>query len=123
MATESADVLIIGGGHNALVAATYLARAGRSVVVLEARDRLGGAVASEAVFPGVGARLSRFSYLVSLLPTTIIDELGLDIRLRSRSVGSYSPIGSDGLLVERPEGPATAESFARITGGKSEYAA
>jgi phytoene dehydrogenase-like protein len=117
------DVLIIGGGHNGLVAAAYLARAGRSVVILEGRDRFGGAVASEQLFPGVPARLSRFSYLVSLLPDKIISDLDLDLDLRSRSVGSYTPVGDHGLLVERPEGSATRDSFAEVTGGSTEYAA
>lgn len=121
MTATSADVVIIGGGHNGLVAASYLARSQKSVVVLEARDRLGGAVASEQVFPGVDARLSRFSYLVSLLPQVIIDDLGLDLELRSRSVGSYSPVGDHGLLVERPEGEGTRQSFAELTGGPEAY--
>ncbi|WP_231919960.1 phytoene desaturase family protein [Microlunatus soli] len=117
------DVVIIGGGHNGLVAAGYLARAGRSVTVLEARDRFGGAVAGEPIFPGVGARLSRFSYLVSLLPDKIISDLDLQLELRSRSVGCYTPVADHGLLVERPEGSATAASFAELTGGKGEYEA
>ena len=114
-------VIIIGGGHNGLVAATYLARAGRRVTVLEARATLGGAVASAAIFPGVDARLSRFSYLVSLLPELIIEDLGLSVELRSRRVKSYTPVGGSGLLVERPEGRRTRESFADLTGGSAEF--
>ncbi|MET0695700.1 MAG: NAD(P)/FAD-dependent oxidoreductase [Propionibacteriaceae bacterium] len=117
------DVVIVGGGHNGLMAAAYLARAGLQVVVLEARDTFGGAVASTQVFDGVDASLSRFSYLVSVLPERIIDDLGLDLELRSRQVASYTPLGEGGLLVERPEGAATAQSFREITGGDAEYAA
>ena len=62
------DAVIVGGGHNGLVAAAYLARAGRSVLVLERREHAGGAAVSERPWPGVDARLSRYSYLVSLLP-------------------------------------------------------
>ncbi|HEX6389065.1 MAG TPA: FAD-dependent oxidoreductase, partial [Solirubrobacteraceae bacterium] len=92
------DVVIAGGGHNALVAAAYLARAGRSVLVLERRDHVGGAAVSERPFAGVDARLSRYAYLVSLMPRRIIDELGLDIELRRRRIGAYAPgvlIGPD----------------------------
>ena len=63
------DVVVAGGGHNALVAAALLARAGRSVLVLERRDEVGGAAVSVSPFPGFDARLSRYSYLVSLLPS------------------------------------------------------
>ena len=69
------DVVIAGGGHNALTAAAYLARAGRSCLLLERRSTLGGAAVSESPFVGVDARLSAYSYLVSLLPAAIIDEL------------------------------------------------
>ena len=69
--TEARDVVIVGGGHNGLTAAAYLAGAGLSVTVLERLDHVGGAAISEAVFPGVDARLSRYSYLVSLLPDRI----------------------------------------------------
>ncbi len=122
MAAADADVLIVGGGHNAGVAAAYLGRAGLRVISCEARDRFGGAVASQRVFPGVDATLSRFSYLVSLLPEQIMDDLGLDLELRSRPVASYTPIGDDGVLVERPEGAATEASFARLAGA-DEYRA
>ncbi|MFC5263828.1 phytoene desaturase family protein [Kribbella qitaiheensis] len=119
------DVVIVGGGHNGLVAAAYLAGAGLSTLVLEQQRHTGGAAVSEQVFPGVDARLSRYSYLVSLLPDKIVADLGLSLELRSRSVASYTPVrrgGRDlGLMVERPEGAATRESFAALTGGDSEY--
>ena len=69
------DVVIIGGGHNGLVCAAYLARAGKQVLVLERRERVGGAAMSEEVFPGF--RFSVFSYVVSLLRPEIIRELEL----------------------------------------------
>src|SRR4030081_390495 len=69
------DVVIIGGGHNGLVCAAYLARAGKRVLVLERRERVGGAAVSEEVFPGF--RFSVFSYVVSLLRPEIIRELEL----------------------------------------------
>ncbi|MGO8609778.1 NAD(P)-binding protein, partial [Rhizobium johnstonii] len=81
---EIYDAVIVGGGHNALVAAAYLGRAGKRVVVLERLGHVGGAAVSERPWAGVDARLSRYSYLVSLLPRTIIDDLGLQIDLRRR---------------------------------------
>ena len=105
------EVVIVGGGHNGLVAAAYLARAGLSVTVLEAGDRFGGAVAGAQIFDGVEITLSRFSYLVSLLPQQIIDDLELDLELRSRRIASYTPVGDGGLLVERQPGEATRTSF------------
>jgi phytoene dehydrogenase-like protein len=115
------EIVVVGGGHNGLVAATYLARAGRRVSVLERRNELGGAVASAEVFEGVAARLSRFSYLVSLLPTSIIEELGLRLELRPRQVRSYTPFDSAGLLIERQEGRVTRDSFRALTGDEIEY--
>jgi phytoene dehydrogenase-like protein len=69
------DALIVGGGHNGLACAAYLARAGRKVLVLERRERVGGAAFSDEVFPGF--RFSVFSYVVSLLRPEIIRELEL----------------------------------------------
>jgi phytoene dehydrogenase-like protein len=121
------DVVVVGGGHNGLVAATYLAKAGLSTLVLERLPQTGGAAVSALAFDGLQARLSRYSYLVSLLPEQIIGDLGLDLRLQSRVTASYTPVvrnGSPtGLLVERPEGTLTAESFRNLTGSDEEYAA
>ncbi len=69
------DAIVIGGGHNGLVAAAYLARAGKRVLVLERRERVGGAAVSEQVFPGF--TFSVFSYVVSLLRPEIIRDLDL----------------------------------------------
>jgi phytoene dehydrogenase-like protein len=69
------DDIVIGGGHNGLITAAYLARAGRKVLVLERRHVLGGAAVTEEVFPGF--RFSVFSYVVSLLRPEIIRELDL----------------------------------------------
>ncbi|HWV27750.1 MAG TPA: NAD(P)/FAD-dependent oxidoreductase [Aeromicrobium sp.] len=118
-------VVVIGGGHNALVAAAYLGRAGLDVEVLERLPHVGGAAVSAQVFDGFDARLSRYSYLVSLLPEELIGDLDLSLQLRSRRTASFTPYttaeGADGLLVETDEGPATRDSFRRLTGGEGEF--
>src|SRR5438034_10237433 len=73
--TSTYDVVVIGGGHNGLVNAAYLARAGKRVLVCERRHVLGGAAVTEEVFPGF--RYSVASYVVSLLRPEIIRELNL----------------------------------------------
>ena len=124
---RSYDVAIVGGGHNGLVAAAYLARAGLSVAVLERLDHTGGAAVSVTPFAGLPARLSRYSYLVSLMPEQLMADLDLDLRLASRSTASYTPYVRNGrpggLLVERPEGEATRQSFADLTGSDRDYEA
>lgn len=121
------DALIVGGGHNGLVAACYLAKAGKSVLLLEAHEELGGATTSMKPFPDYDARLSRYSYLVSLLPDQIVADLGIHFRTLGRPVASYTPYQrdgrDDGLLVASDWNEDTAESFRRLTGSNREAAA
>jgi phytoene dehydrogenase-like protein len=78
LAAKTWDAIIVGAGHNGLACAAYLARAGRSVLVLESRTRVGGACTIEDPFPGV--RMSPCAYLAGLLHPLVIDELELPKR-------------------------------------------
>lgn len=121
--SEIYDAVIVGGGHNALVAAAYLGRASKRVVVLERLGHVGGAAVSERPWAGVDARLSRYSYLVSLLPRTIIDDLGLQIDLRRRRYSSYTPDPTDpgrGIVIDNGDAAATTASFVRTVGDPRE---
>ncbi|MFF2273669.1 phytoene desaturase family protein [Agromyces sp. NPDC058136] len=117
-ANSAHDVVIVGGGHNGLTAAAYLARAGLDVLLLERDDHLGGAAVSAQAFEGVDARLSRYSYLVSLLPQRIIDDLGLDLSLVRRRFSSYTPDPANperGLLVDNEaDAVASRAAFDRV---------
>jgi phytoene dehydrogenase-like protein len=121
------DVAVIGGGHNGLVAATYLAKVGKSVVILEANAEVGGATTSVRAFPEYDAMLSRYSYLISLLPDQIVSDLGLDFECISRTVSSYTPYsrnGKDsGLYVARQWDKETEDSFNELDPSGAEWAA
>lgn len=105
------DAIVIGAGHNGLTSAAYLAKAGRSVLVLEANSVIGGATQSLQVFPPHQARLSAYSYLVSLFPQQIIDDLGLGLKLHRRQVSSYTPVGDGGILVDNADPARTHQDL------------
>ena len=119
------DVVILGAGHNGLVAAAYLARGGLSVLLLEKNDYIGGATTSQQVFPDYDARLSRYSYLVSLFPGKIIADLGLRLELRRRATGSFTPYikdgRHDGLLLSNVDEVVSRESMAALAGSEREF--
>jgi phytoene dehydrogenase-like protein len=108
------DAVVVGAGHNGLVAATLLARAGLRVLILERSAGPGGAAVSASPFPGLDVRLSRYSYLVSLFPRALLEELGLEVELRRRRVSSYTPWGESGVLIsdERSTLGDDAQAFA-----------
>jgi phytoene dehydrogenase-like protein len=119
------DVVILGAGHNGLVAASYLARAGLSVLLLEKNDYIGGATTSQKLFPDYDARLSRYSYLVSLLPDKIIHDLGLKLELRSRTIASFTPYQRDdahhGLLLSNVSETVSRASLGELAGNDTEF--
>jgi phytoene dehydrogenase-like protein len=115
------DAVVVGGGHNGLVAAALLARAGRRVLVLERSHAVGGAAVSIAPFAGRDARLSRYSYLVSLFPQSLLDELGVGIELRVRRVSSYTPWDDAGILLS-DDRAASAASVERTLGSDAAVA-
>jgi phytoene dehydrogenase-like protein len=122
MRTESHfDVIIIGSGHNGLVAACYLAKAGKSVLVLEKNDSIGGATTSQKTFPEFEAYLSRYSYLVSLFPKRIIEELELDIELLERRIASFTPYESGGLLLSNENEEISKASVLALGYGLEEW--
>lgn len=117
----SYDAVIIGGGHNGLVSAAYLAKAGKSVLVLERNNYIGGATTSQRIFPDFDANLSRYAYLVSLFPTKIIEDLGLSLQLRQRKTASFTPFNcnnrSTGLLLSNTNKPANQRQIDQLHGG------
>ena len=120
------DVVIVGSGHNGLVAAAYLAKAGLSVLVIERNDYLGGATASQQVFPDYDALLSRYAYLVSLLPPLIVDELGLQFETRRRRTASFTPYTAAGgtnrgLVISNVDEHRSRESMREMTGNDNAW--
>jgi phytoene dehydrogenase-like protein len=110
------DCLVVGGGHNGLVTAAYLARAGKSVCVLERRHVLGGCSTTEALWPGF--KISTASYVVSLLLPEIIRELRLKqygLEILPRNPSSFTPMLDGRSLLMGPDERATCREIAKFS--------
>src|SRR5688572_19491486 len=108
------DAVIIGGGHNGLVAACYLARAGVTVCVLERYTGVGGAAISEEIAGAPGHIASTGAYLLSLAPRKIFDELDLwrnGVELIQRNPRTFAPLasGDDGVVFWEDQADLLAE--------------
>src|SRR5512137_2242279 len=111
------DAVIVGGGHNGLVAAAYLARAGQSVLVLEARDRVGGTAVTEEPWPGF--RVSTAAYVVSLFRSEIVRDLELErhgYALLPRSPSSFTPFPDGRHLLMGPDPELNRREVAKFSG-------
>ena len=111
------DIIIVGAGHNGLVTAAYLARAGYRVVVLERRDVIGGACVTEEVWPGY--KVSTASYVNSLLRPEIIRELDLakyGFEMLPRNPSSFSPFPDGRYLMLGPDKDLTRREMSQVLG-------
>ena len=113
------DAIVIGGGHNGLVAGAYLARSGARTVVLEARHKTGGAAATDAPWPEAPQfRVTTYSYVMSLMPNTIINDLGLKRHgYKVYPMGPYYQAWPDGTSIKlfADDAKANYESIGRIS--------
>jgi phytoene dehydrogenase-like protein len=110
------DCIVIGGGHNGLVTAAYLAKAGKSVCVLERRHVLGGCATSESLWPGY--RVSTAAYVISLFLPEIIRDLrlkGYGLEILPRSPSSFTPLPDGRSLLMGPDEQQTCQEIAKFS--------
>ncbi len=107
------DAIVVGAGHNGLVCAAYLQRAGLKVVVVERSDRVGGACVTEELFPGF--RISTAAYSLSLLLPQVIDELGLELDVRVKDPKVFAPLPDGGGLILWRDDAKTKQEIAKLS--------
>jgi phytoene dehydrogenase-like protein len=121
---EAHDVIVIGGGHNGLVAAAYLSKAGARTLVLEARSKVGGAVDTSAPFPNhPELKVSTYSYTMALMPQFIVDDLDLERHgYRVTAFGPYYQAFPDGrsITIYGDDPVRTYESVAQFSRSDAE---
>src|SRR3954467_12189478 len=121
MPTNTYDAIIIGAGHNGLVTAAYLAKAGYRVLVLERRDVLGGCCITEEVWPGY--KVSTAAYVNSLLRPEIIRDLELKkygFEMLPRSPSSFTPFPDGRYLMMGPDRGLTLKEIAKFSAKDAE---
>jgi phytoene dehydrogenase-like protein len=110
------DIIIVGGGHNGLVCAAYLARAGKKVLVLERNAEVGGAAVTEEIAPGY--RVSVASYLISLLLPEVVNDLDLPrhgYKVLGRNPSSFTPLPDGRSLLMGPDAALTHAEIAKFS--------